>query len=148
HDVVAKELYGVSERGIACLYAGVPPEVLDPTYLPHVSDPNFPNHPAPPYLQRDLWDLLTHPDVPLASFQTGYGELPGAAGGAKPIDNDNDAPLARPGGPGGVGMPGGGEGGPGMMRGPGMMPGGPGGGSMPGMPGGMRPGGSGMPGGG
>jgi hypothetical protein len=141
-----KEMNGDAEKGVAGLYAGFPAEVVDPTYLPYTMNPNFPMHPAPPYLQRDLWDLLTHPDVPLASFQTGYGEMAATAGGPTTAGGDDDAPLARSGVGGVGGMPGGGEGGPGMMRGPGMMPGGPGG-----MPGGgsMRgPMGSGMPGGG
>src|SRR5262245_3421824 len=135
---VLKEMFGDAERGVVGLYAGIQTEVVDPTYLPQSTNPEFPSHPAPPYLQRDLWDLLTHPDVPLATFQTGYGELPGTAGAPKAAGGDDDAPLARVGGPGMPGMPGGGEGGPGLMRGPGMMPGGPGG-MMPGGPGGMRP---------
>jgi hypothetical protein len=142
---VLNELYGDSNTGAIGLYAGIPTEVSDPTYLSEVL-----THPAPPYLARDLWDLLTHPDVPLAAVNPAYAEaVPGAtkpAGAA----GDDDAPSApafgAPGMPGMPGMPGGGEGGyggsmrPGMNRmgggGEGGMPGG-----MPGMGGGMRPGG-------
>src|SRR6185369_13503893 len=56
------ELFGDERTGTPGLYAGVPVEVSDPTYLSEVL-----THPAPPYLQRDLWALLTHPDVPLAA---------------------------------------------------------------------------------
>ncbi len=138
-----KKMFGDADRGIAGLYAGIPPEVVDPTYLPYTTNQEFPLHPAPPYLQRDLWDLLTHPDVPLASFQTGFGELAAGTGAAPAAGGDDDAPLARAGGAGGVGGMPGGEGSSSMMRGPGMMPGG---GGMPGGP--MRgPMGGGMPGG-
>src|SRR5205823_6903179 len=44
--VTLTEIFGDAEKGVAGLYAGTPPEVADPTYLPHLTDPNFPNHPA------------------------------------------------------------------------------------------------------
>jgi hypothetical protein len=137
------------------LYAGIPMEVCDPSYLSEVL-----THPAPPYLQRDLWDLLTHPDVPLASVNLAYadGAVPGAGTPTTPGDEDApSAPILGPGmggfpGGGGEGGMGGGLGGMGGGMRPGMnrMPGGGGEGGMMGggmMGGGMRPGG-GMMGGG
>lgn len=41
-------------------WAGVLTEVVDPNYV----DPTL-TLPAPPFMQRDLWPMLTHPDVPL-----------------------------------------------------------------------------------
>jgi hypothetical protein len=143
-SVVLAELFG--DERTPGLYAGIPTEVSDPTYLSEAL-----THPAPPYLSRDLWDLLTHPDVPLATVNPAYGE--GVAAGAVAqagTPGDDDAPSAPAfGAPGMPGMPGGGEGGmPGM--GGGMRPGfnrmGSGGeGGMPGMGGGMRAGGSMLP---
>jgi hypothetical protein len=45
------ELYGDPTTGAVGLYAGIPMEVSDPSYLSEAL-----THPAPPYLQRDLWD--------------------------------------------------------------------------------------------
>jgi hypothetical protein len=134
------------------LYAGVPVEVVDPTYLSEVL-----TLPAPPYLQRDLWDLLTHPDVPLYTGAN-YGDTALAAAGtpAAAAGGDDDVPTAPVMRPGGMGGPlgssdSGGYGGPrgGMGMGGGMR-GGMGGGMRGAMGGGMRGGGSateGMPGG-
>lgn len=143
-DVVLKEIWGDPERNITGLYAGIPTEVIDPSYYSEQL-----THPAPPYLQRDLWDLLTHPDVPLASVTLG-AEIPGAGVAANAPGGDDDRPIAPLMGPGGVpggGMPGGEGGYGGGMRGGGMMGRMPGGGSADGgYGGGMR--GGGMPGGG
>jgi hypothetical protein len=125
-------------------WAGVLTEVVDPTYL----DPVL-THPAPPFMQRDVWRLLTHADVPLASTTpAGYspdGMFPGAPKeGAEKGDTPNDLPTMFPGATG-TGDGYGADGGmPGMNRGSGggMMPGGPGG-MMPRGPGGMMPGGPG-----
>ena len=43
-------------------WEGVLTEIVDPAYLHAVL-----THPAPPLMQRDIWELLTHPDVPLAT---------------------------------------------------------------------------------
>ncbi len=130
------------------LYAGIPMEVSDLSYLSEVL-----THPAPPYLQRDLWDLLTHPDVPLASVTLAYGDGAAPGTGTPTTPPDDEAPSAPILGPGAGGFPGGGGeggmgGGLGGMGGgmrPGMnrMPGGGGEGGMMGggMGGGMRPGG-------
>jgi hypothetical protein len=145
-------------------WAGEINEVVDQAYIDTAL-----THPAPPFMQRDLWDLLTHPEVPLPAL---------AATDATPVDRGprvrpkagatgtDDAPtidgLAPQRGGSGVdgmdfGMPG-----AAVMPGsrpPGGMPGGrpPGGGvsrppgaSMPpgaGGPGGSRPPGAGGPGG-
>ncbi|MEX2176167.1 MAG: hypothetical protein WD872_17530 [Pirellulaceae bacterium] len=112
-------------------WAGRLNEVIDPQYF----DMKL-THPAPPFMQREVWDLLTHPDVPLASIAPvgGYTNplLPGAtkpAAGDAPV---RDLPTGMPGqmpggsmyGPGGgmgSGMPGMGSGMPGMGSGmPGM----------------------------
>jgi hypothetical protein len=44
-------------------WAGYPAEIVDPAYTDEVL-----THPAPPFLQRDLWDLVWHPDLPLPSL--------------------------------------------------------------------------------
>jgi hypothetical protein len=92
-------------------WAGQPPEVVDPAYL----EPETLTHPAPPYLMRDLWDLLTHPEVPLASALGGYGgTTPTTAGtdASKPPKGEDDLPtthampppgMAGMAGPGGLG---------------------------------------------
>lgn len=108
-------------------WAGFPPEVVDPAYL----EPETLTHPAPPYLMRDLWDLLTHPEVPLASAMMGYGETTPMTAGSEAPKDDDEVPSIRampPGGgmmgPGGIGSA---EGGyrpmPGMRGGyPGYSP--------------------------
>ena len=80
-------------------WAGIVPEVVDLNY----TDPKL-THPAPPYMQRDLWPLLTHPDIPLATALTGAeGVVPGAAPAAEDPNELFGAPGATPGaGPGGV----------------------------------------------
>jgi hypothetical protein len=94
-------------------WAGIPMEVVDPAYL----DPEVLTHPAPPYLARDLWDLLTHPEVPLASVMAGYGEVPQTTAGAEAPKGDDDLPSMRamppPGAAGGMA----GMGGPGSADG-------------------------------
>ncbi|HEY2412162.1 MAG TPA: hypothetical protein VGI40_07965 [Pirellulaceae bacterium] len=141
------ELAGDQNTGAIGLYAGFPTEVVDPSYLgANYLSPESLAHPAPPYLSRNLWDLLTHPDVPLAAVNPAYAE--GVASATKPAGtpSDDDAPssptFGAPGMPGMPGMPGGGEGGygSGMRLGMNRMGGG-GEGGMPGMGGGMRPGG-------
>ena len=124
------------------LYAGVPPEVVDPNYLSEVL-----TLPAPPYLQRDLWDLLTHPDVPLYTGAN-YTDttLTGGAAAATPAGDDDvpSVPMMRTGAAGGgmPGGPGGGDGGYGPGRGGigggmrGAFGGGRGGSASEGMPGG------------
>jgi hypothetical protein len=124
------------------LYAGVPLDVVDPTYLDYEGGLT---HPAPPYLQRDIWDLLTHPEVPLATFNL-YGDSTAPGAGATPATapGAEDAPSlpanfmpgrASAGGEdGGYGMAGGMRGGYGMAGGS-AMGGGMAGGYMP------RPGG-------
>jgi hypothetical protein len=92
-------------------WAGFPTEVADPSYL----QPGDLTHPAPPFLARDLWPLLVHPDVPLLSMnQYGTG-VPGAADGAagaaaaQAEDTPPAANFMQPGMGGGMGgMPGGG----------------------------------------
>jgi len=108
------------------VWAGYPTDVADPNYL----DPGVLTHPAPPFMARDLWPLLVHPDVPLLSMANQYGMVPGAtaatdAAGAAAAQNEDAPPK------------------PGFMP-PGMA-GGMGGG-MPGMTGSPDGGGRGMPG--
>lgn len=129
-------------------WAGFPTEVADPNYLA----PGDLTHPAPPFLYRELWPLLVHPDVPLFSPQTQYGmAATGEAGaaGAVAAQNEDTPPVANMMAPGmggmGGGMPGGGMPGGGMM---GSSDGGGYGGGMPGMGGmGGYGGGAGMYGG-
>jgi hypothetical protein len=146
---VLEEQVGVDERTPG-LFAGAPAEVVDPNYL----DPEL-THYAPPFLQRDLWDLLTHPDVPLMTMAL-YGEsgpagATAAAAAGTPAGDDNTLSSRRMTGPGmGGNMPGGGstDGGYGGGRGGGFsrMPSGGEGGTA-GMGGGMRGGFSGRSGG-
>jgi hypothetical protein len=92
------------------LWAGAPTEVVDPNYLDSVLNGGKLTHPAPPFLMRDLWPLLTHPDIPLATQDYGYaGDLSGMAmpGGVMPGDDSPVGPFGPPGGFGG--------GAPGMM---------------------------------
>jgi hypothetical protein len=61
-----------AEREETYNWAGTLAEIVDRSYI----DENL-THPAPPFMQRDLWDLLTHPDVPLpavASAESMTGE--------------------------------------------------------------------------
>jgi hypothetical protein len=102
-------------------------------------DPILTN-PVPPFMQRDIYDALVHPDIPVAKL-TGNEQLTGNEGTrpGEPAANeapvkeqdltDPNAALPIPGAQAGQGM------GEGMPR-PGMMQRGPG----PGFPG-MRPGG-------
>jgi hypothetical protein len=106
-------------------WAGAPMEVVDPNYL----DPVL-THPAPPFLHRELWNLITHPEVPLNPGNLGYegmGIVPQAtAGTAKtPTEDLPTATMPAAGGMGGYGGTAGGYGG--MAGGYGGMAGGYGG---------------------
>jgi hypothetical protein len=144
-------------------WAGVPQDILETSYLEYVDNSGSGlTYPLPPFVQRDLWEAMTHPDIPLASARgmpLPTSEEPGEEPAAD--EEGNKVPGRRvpgrgqrgPGFPGagmmpGAGMPG--MAGAGMAGGPGAgMPGAPGAG-MPGMPGaeggeaGMMPGMSGM----
>jgi hypothetical protein len=110
-------------------WAGYPTELIDPNYF----DPLL-SHPAPPFLQRDLWDILTHKELPLASVALAAPEGQSPEGNQPTAENPNDefgpagalpvAPGVSPAGPGrnlGEGMrP---AGGPGGMNRPGFQPG-------------------------
>jgi hypothetical protein len=120
-------------------WAGVLNEIVDPSYIDAAL-----THPAPPFMQRDLWDLLTHPEVPLPAV---------AATDSTPVENrrpvrpkssgtgTDDAPTFDEIGPsrgGGAGADGMGLGIPGGTAMPGSRP--------PGAAGAVRPPGmSGMP---
>ena len=112
-------------------WAGTLTEIVDQTYL----DQNL-THPAPPFMQRDSWDLLKHPDVPLAPLVTDEmtdSMQPRRPAGDRAAPTDdlptmNTLPGQAPGGmgPGGFGPGGFAPGGsPGSM-----MPGGAMGGSI------------------
>jgi hypothetical protein len=137
--ILEEQAYGNEKEKKVPLFAGAPTEVSDPNYL----EPETLTHYAPPFLQRDLWDLLTHPDVPLYTPVLQLTETGAAAGAA---GQDNDAPsigalMNRPGmGSGMSGDTAGGYGGGRPMMGPRM--GGEGGMPGPGGMGGMRPGGA------
>lgn len=146
------------------LMDGAPAEVLDPTYLdPVVNTRTFGvlTHPVPPFLARDLWPALTHPDIPLASTtqalmspqikrkrfvpKSDTGEEEEAAEEAMEEEEEEDYTGGVPGSgiPGMAGMPGLGGmptlgGGPPGMGSPSGMGGGPPGmsGGPPGMSGG------------
>lgn len=113
-------------------WAGLVTDVVDPNYV----DPKL-THPAPPFLQRDLWPLLTHPDVPLATAFLGGEGAPGEPGSAPPGEDPNElfgpgpGGQAGPGGLGGAGQFGSADGGRGVFRG---------GGEGGGRPGGFNPG--------
>ena len=124
-----EQMGGIDSKGqeVYPTWAGTLSEIIDPAYW----DEKL-THPAPPFMQRDSWDLLTHPDVPLAPLTTdemlNEGSLPRArpAGADAPSDDlptINTVPGQGPGGfgPGGF-APGGSPGS--------MMPGGAMGGSM------------------
>jgi hypothetical protein len=65
-------------------WAGVLSEVVDPNYL----DPKL-THPAPPVMQRDVWGILTHADVPLATQAlSSYGNEEIMFPGAKPKEGE------------------------------------------------------------
>jgi hypothetical protein len=118
--------------------------------------------PLPPFVQRDLYDAMTHPDIPLVTAAIAAPELPGAhrPKAEEPADGADDIPTGASGVPaaaGGMpGMPGmaamgGAAGGPrmpGTTMGGGMMGKMPGMKGMPGMPGmaGGAGGAAGMPG--
>jgi hypothetical protein len=110
-------------------WAPSPNEVVDPMAL----DP-FLTHRIPPFMQRDIVDILTHPEIPKAQLLTNSTMGPGGEGlmgpeGGPPVRKLTEEELLR-----------------GVMPGANGMPGGPGGEGM--MPGGMRqPGGFGPPGG-
>ncbi len=87
-------------------WAGFAPEVVDPSYLDY---PRL-THPAPPFLQRDLWPLITHPDVPLAT-STMYGPggeavLDPESGEAGSADSSGDLFFGPAPSGGGYGTPG------------------------------------------
>ncbi|WP_425614994.1 hypothetical protein NA78x_004880 [Anatilimnocola sp. NA78] len=133
-------------------WAPSPAEVVDPNSL---GDPMRMTHRVPPFMQREIYEALLHPDIPKAQIPAaGMGpgmEGPGGVdGNGMPIPRaitEDDLTGGGTGLPGaGAGMMGEGRmpyGNPGMMQ-PGMM--------QPGMmqPGMMQPGGfgEGMPGGG
>jgi hypothetical protein len=87
-------------------WAGVLTDVADPTYL----DPKL-THPAPPFMQRDIWSLLVHPDVPLATMATSSGMYNEGMPGMRPQGQGNETPASdapiddAPGLPG-MGVPG------------------------------------------
>ena len=109
-------------------WAGYAPEVVDPRYLDYVPQGGRLTHPAPPFLQRDLWPLITHPDIPLAT-STMYGP-----DGASPVGPDGGEAGAAGGDPSGdLFMPPSAAG-----SGYGGMPGGMGGSPDGGMGGGFR----------
>jgi hypothetical protein len=56
-------------------WAGALQEIVDPAYL----DERL-THPAPPFMQRELWDLLTHPEVPLPPMATAETTTEGRIG--------------------------------------------------------------------
>lgn len=132
-------------------WAGYPKDIMDPAYLMPLYARNTVGltQPLPPFVQRNLWDAMTHPDIPLAAAAVVKPELP-AARRPKKAGETEDSPDEIPsagtgGGAGGLaglagvgGMPG--------MPGAGGMPGMPGAGGMPGMPAGGMPGVGGMPG--
>ncbi len=124
-------------------WAGYPKDIVDPAYLMPTFESTQPGltHPVPPFVQRDLWEAMTHPDIPVASVEVesledtpkrrprrgpieddGGEEIPiggapraatGVPGGGS-LDGDEDAVASRPGSPGGGGrMPGGAGGMPG-----------------------------------
>jgi len=128
-------------------WAGVLTEVSDPAYL----DANL-TYPAPPFMQRDIWPLVTHPDVPLMPLASAMGTYEGTmrppvSGGAgaaadKPVEDVPTIPGAMPGMSGAYG--GSSDGGYGGMPGALGPMGSAMGGSMGpsrGMPGGMSMGG-------
>lgn len=111
-------------------WSGVLTDIVDPAYLDREL-----THPAPPFMQRDIWRLLTHAEVPLASQLANSGMsggpiFPGSTPkeGEPATEATDDLPV----------MPGFGAGGSGYPSGDGATPG---------MPGAMMPGGSMMPGG-
>src|SRR5262249_25435510 len=115
-DMTAIQIEAVGDlrTGLPGKWAGVPTEVSDPNYLemPALT------HPVPPYLHRDLWPLLTHPDVPLSTGMMGFGDgmmQPVAGAGAAGVAGD-DSPLLASGPPTGMGGLGG-MGGMGMRGG-------------------------------
>jgi hypothetical protein len=121
-------------------WAGYPKDILDPAYLMPLYARNTVGltQPLPPFVQRNLWEAMTHPEIPLAAPAVATSELPGArrpkkAGEA--TDSPDEIPSA------GTGTGGGGMAGMAGMGMPGM--GGPGMGGMPGM-GGAGMGGAGM----
>jgi hypothetical protein len=120
-------------------WAGTPQEIVDPIYLVPVAANAARNarigltHPLPPFIHRDLWDVLTHPDVPLATATVAPVQQPSRRRPERSTEEGDEVP----------GVPGAGSRAAGGMMPGGMMPGG----MMPGgmMPGGMMPGGM-MPG--
>ena len=129
-------------------WAGSPNDIMDPAYLMPLY-PRTPGltQPLPPFVQRDIYDAMTHPDIPLAS--TAATAVPEASGPRRPkVGESPDFPDEIPTG-GGAGPTGGTGGMPGIPGGAGGMPGMPAGGStggMPGKPAGGTGGMAGMPG--
>jgi hypothetical protein len=100
------EQLGNPQTGQYGTWAGVLSEVVDPTYLDQAL-----THPAPPLMQRDVWSLLVHPDVPLASLAAAGMYNDGMQPGMRRVPGQGDKPASdtpvddTPGFPG-VGMPG------------------------------------------
>lgn len=125
-------------------WAGAQGEIVDLRYLdPPTSavDAGL-THPAPPFMQRDPWEILTHPQVPLAPLATSGSDLgpdgrprtPRAtkSGAATPVDDEPVlGPLTGQESSGGSGFSTGGS----AMPRPGAVSGG-----MPSMPGMAMPG--------
>src|SRR5205823_417292 len=67
-------------------WAGAPRDIMDPSYLLPLYPRESPSHPPPqgitqplpPFVQRDLYDAMTHPDIPLAAAAIVAPEMPGA----------------------------------------------------------------------
>jgi hypothetical protein len=171
---IAEEVWTAGNLNVAAslenirTWNGYPRDIMDPSYLQYLlpressSHPQLPGltQPLPPFVQRDLYDAMTHPDIPLMTAAAAAPEMPGVRRpkADEPVEGTDDIPTGASGIPGAAGgmagMPGmgGAGGGPGM---PGMaemmgkmrggMPGGAGGAAgMPGTAAGGMPGG--MPG--
>ncbi|MDX1945258.1 MAG: hypothetical protein SFU86_07615, partial [Pirellulaceae bacterium] len=97
-------------------WEGVLTEIVDPSYLL----PDVLTHPAPPLMQRDIWELLTHPDVPLATVNLA-DEAAAPVEDVVPTDDVPGGPVPNP---VGGGVDGTGPVGPRMMPRPGQGEGG------------------------
>ena len=134
-------------------WSGGGAELADPTYLHPIDEKGLGlTHPIPPFLQRDIWDVQNHPDIPLAKIantapiiiKRGKARrIDGAVPDEIPLGPTDERKSSGPGMPPGAGIPPGIGPQPGGMP-PGIMPPGgglPPGGMIPGMPGMMPPGG-------